>query len=181
MLRLKINTNKVKNLFAIWGGISLTGIILFAGYFFYSLTFGNKTIEDKATKSDVRFVLNWSGLGEQRIEKVIHSYKSARSLTGDYLDAYAIKITNVANKELTVENGWYRLDSLPVPVNDAVNFAYQFFQNEISWFPELQYLKKKKAYVYPAYIRYHGTGVYATQLIFAIPTEKMVYYVGVKV
>ena len=42
--------------------------------------------------------MNWCGLGDNRVEKVLHSHVSARSLTGDHLDAYAIKIYRCANR-----------------------------------------------------------------------------------
>ncbi len=70
--------NLGKKSLMIWGGISLIGIILIFGYLAYSTTIGNKTVENKATKSDVRFVLNWCGLGDDRIEKVTNSYESGR-------------------------------------------------------------------------------------------------------
>lgn len=144
------------------------------------MTIGNKTVENKATKSDVRFVLNWCELGDQRIEKVINSYKSGRSFTGDYLDAYAIKITNVSNSELTTEKGWFRLDSLPKTLNDAVILVSRW-QYKIPWFPELENVKKESIYVYPWSIYCNGTEPTATQLIFVIPKEKMVYYIGTKI
>ena len=57
-----------------------------------------------------------------RIEKVLHSHVSARSLTGDHLDAYAIKISHVDTAELTAKTddlggGWYRGDQLPADMS----------------------------------------------------------------
>ncbi|MDJ1506236.1 hypothetical protein [Xanthocytophaga agilis] len=88
-------------LLTIWGGISLIGVIVIGCYVIYSMTLGNRDVEGKATKSDVRFVLNWCGLGDERIEKVLNSYNSAHSFTGDHLDVYEIKITNITVDELT--------------------------------------------------------------------------------
>lgn len=76
----------------VWGGISFVGAAVIGAFFIYKLGPGNVDKVDSATAKDVRFVLNWSNLGDERIEKVIHSYISARSLTGDHLDAYAILI-----------------------------------------------------------------------------------------
>jgi hypothetical protein len=171
-----------RQLLTVWGAISLLGLIATGGYLFYSMTIGNTNIEGKATKSDVRFVLNWCGLGDQRIEKVLKSYTSARSFTGDHLDAYAIKITNVNLDELTITKGnshgsWYRMDSLPTVLDEAVSFVGGW-QHETPWFPTEESLRTKGFYVYPWSIYCHGVSPSAAKLIFIDPTEKIVYYIS---
>ena len=135
----------------IWGGISLVGIILLVSYLCYALTLGNKASNDEATKSDVRFVLNWCELGDDRIERVIKSYTSASSLNGDHLDAYSIKISHVTTDELKKTRygigKWYRCDTLQKTLlNDAVSFVGGF-QNETPWFPKEEILRTKDYYV----------------------------------
>jgi len=171
-----------RQLLTIWGGISLIGVIVIVGYLLYSTTLGNTTVEGKATKSDVRFVLNWCELGDQRIDKVLKSYKSARSLTGDHLDAYAIKITNVTVDELLNNTPnrtgqWYRMDSLPKVLDEAVAFVGSW-QHETPWFPSEDILRTKDFYVYPWSIYCHGISPTSAKLIFINPTEKMVYYIS---
>ncbi len=177
---MKNNIKRIgKNILAICGGISLIGIILLLGYLAYSMTIGNKNVENEATKSDVRFVLNWCGLGDQRIEKVTNSYASGSSFTGDYLDAYAIDISKVTLDELKNKNGFYRLDSLPQVLNDAVKMTIGW-QHEIPWFPRLEELKKEDVYVYPWSIYCNGIKPSGAQLIFVVPKDKKVYYFGTK-
>lgn len=182
-MNLKGKTFKVIQLIlAIWGGISLIGIIVIVSYVAYSLTIGNTTVEGKATKSDVGFVLNWCKLGDERIDKVINSHKSARSFSGDHHDAYAIKITNVTVNELlnisdNQSEQWYRMDSLPAVVNDAVSFIDDF-RYQIPWFPTDDSLRMKDVYVYPYSIHCYGISPESVQLIFIKPKEKMVYYVS---
>ena len=173
-----------RRLLTIWGGISLVGVIIIVTYLLYSMTVGNANVEDNATKSDVRFVLNWCGLGDQRIEKVMKSYTSARSFTGDHLDAYAIKITNVTVDELVNKSAnqigqWYRADSLPQILDEAVTFIGGW-QHETPWFPKEDSIRTKDFYVYPWSIYCHGVTPTATELIFVKPKEKMVYYVSAK-
>ncbi|WP_272023421.1 hypothetical protein [Olleya namhaensis] len=171
--------NLGKKALMIWGGISLIGIILIFGYLAYSTTIGNKTVENKATKSDVRFVLNWCGLGDDRIEKVTNSYESGRSFTGDYLDAYGIDISKVTHDELKNKKGFYRLDSLPKVLNDAVEMT-NGWQYQIPWFPKLKDLQKEDVYVYPWSIYCNGIDPSGAELIFVIPNENKVYYIGTK-
>ena len=168
----------------IWGGISLVGTIILIGYFLFLFTLGNKNIVNKATKSDVRYVLNWCNLGDQRIDKVIHSYQSARSFTGDHLDAYAIKITNITIDELSKVDRfgidkWYRGDQLPQILDEAVTFAGDW-QSEIPWFPKDSTIKTDKFYVYPWSIYCHGIRPSAIELIILKPDEKIVYFISTK-
>ncbi len=173
-----------RQILTIWGGVSLVGVIVFIGYLVYSMTLGNKNIENKATKSDVRFVLNWCGLGDQRIESVVNSYTSARSLTGDHLDAYAIKITDVTIDELITNSSnrigqWYKTDSLPSILDAAVEFVGNW-QYETPWFPTEETIRFQGFYVYSWSIYCHGISPTAAQLIFINPSEKMIYYVSAK-
>ena len=160
-----------KLLLIIWGGISFLGTIIIIGYLLFGITIWNTNQEDKATKSDVRFVLNWCGLGDQRIDQVLKSYTSARSFTGDHLDAYAIKITNVTTDELennsNLSGQWYRMDSIPTLLDEAVAFI-SGWRDEIPWFPTEHSLRTKDFYVYPWSIYCHGVRPTSAQLIFII-------------
>jgi hypothetical protein len=131
----------------------------------------------------VRFVLNWCGLGDQRGERVTRSHVSARSFTGDYLDAYAIAVTHIDTAELTSasdnDRRWYRGDQLPQPLSDAVDFVGAS-RSEIPWFPTEGELRSSQFYVYAWEILLHGTRPTAAQLIFVRPSDKMVFYVGCK-
>ena len=146
----------------------------------YGFGVANRTKTDKASGQDVRFVLNWCNLGDNRIEKVVHSHVSARSFTGDHLDAYAIKINNVTVEELTahtndVSGRWYRGDQLPKVLDDAVGFAGGWL-HEIPWFPSETELRSGEFYVYPWSIYCHGVEPSAAKIIFVRPKDKMVFY-----
>ena len=161
----------------IWGGVSLTGVLVIGGFIAYKLGPGICEKTDSASPHDVRFVLNWCRLGDDRIEKVIHSYVSARSLTGDHLDAYAIKITHVSIEELTANTDWYRGDQLPKTLDEAVSFVgYWLGRDEVSWFPRETELRSSEVYVYPWSIHYHGTEPSAAEIIFIRPKDKMVFF-----
>src|SRR5574343_563099 len=170
----------------IWGAISLIGVLIIAFLFFYPSGLGTReeTILDKATKEDVRFVLNWCELGDERIEKVIKSSVSPRSFTGDYLDAYSIKISHVDISELKMTEDmrpghWYRGDSLPKILDDAISFIGGW-QHETPWFPTEKSIRTSDYYIYPWSIYCHGVTPSAAEIIIVKPSEKMVYYMGVK-
>jgi hypothetical protein len=171
----------------IWGAISLLGVLVLAFMFFFptGLVSQNETITDKATKEDVRFVLNWCELGDERIEKVLKSSISPRSFTGDHLDAYSIKISHVDISELKKNEDmrpgqWYRGDSLPKVLSDAIEFIGRF-QHEIPWFPKENRIRTSDYYIYPWSIYCHGVTPSSAQIIIVKPTEKIVYYMSVEI
>jgi hypothetical protein len=85
----------VKRWLVICGGFSLLVVVVLVGYLAYEWTYGNRERSDDASARDVRFVLNWADLGEDRIERVVHSYRSPRSLGGGHIDAYAILVSRL--------------------------------------------------------------------------------------
>ncbi len=170
----------------ICGAISLVVAIAIVSFVAYSVGPGNRSRIDSASPQDVAFVLNWCGLGAERTEKVVNSYVSGRSLTGDHLDAYAIKIKNVSIEELTArkkefDDGWYRGDQLPEVLDDAVAFVGPWLvSGEIPWFPTEKALRSSDFYVYSWSIVFHGLRPSAAELIFVRPSDKMVFYFGGK-
>ncbi|OGP63435.1 MAG: hypothetical protein A2169_01515 [Deltaproteobacteria bacterium RBG_13_47_9] len=186
---LIVRQNKMKRLliFAkwflmIWGGVALIAVLAIGGFFAYHFAYGNRNRIDSASPRDVRFVLNWCKLGENRIEKVVHSYVSSRSFTGDHPDAYAIKITHLDVKELAAgkddsEDHWYQGDGLHKVLDEAIAFVGGFVNSgEVPWFPDEKDLRSSEFYIYPVTIHCYGLRTTAAEIIFVKPSEKMVYY-----
>ena len=147
----------VKWVLLIWGTITALGAILVVGVVVYQTTIGNQASHDDANKKDVRFVLNWCRLGEERIEAVLHSYQSSRSFTGDHVDAYAIKISHVDQSELQ-SDGWVRVDHASGVSKDAIDFMAMWLGDEIAWFPEIEEIRSDKYFIYLWRIVFHGNG-----------------------
>jgi hypothetical protein len=166
----------------ILGGLTLLG----GGYFAYKIGPGNRDKTDSASLQDVRFVLNWCNLGDDRIEKVVKSHVSSRSMTGDHLDAYAIKIKDVSIEELTSKTDgkteqWYRGDKLPKVLDDGVSFVGSFLNSgEIPWFPKESELRSAEIYVYPWTMYFHGVHPTAAEIIIVRPKDKMVFFLSGK-
>ena len=175
----------IKPFLLVWGAISFAAFIAFAILGSYNLVFANHNKDDSATLNDVRFVLNSCKLGDKHIEKVVHSHVSARSFSGDHLDAFAIKISKIEMTELTSNTNdasgqWYRGDQLPQVVNDALKFVTACHQ-EIPWFPNEQELRSSEFYAYPWSIHYYGINPSAAELIFISPSDKMIFYFESKI
>lgn len=176
----------LKTFLVVWGALSLVAIIALAVAIFLPSGRGGASPVGTSAVQDVRFVLNWCGLGDSRIDKVIHSHVSARSMGGDYLDAYAIRISRVEIAELAAPSEktpdrWYRGDQLPPIVSDAVAFVGMWAGNdEIPWFPKESELRSGDVYVFPWAIHTHGVQPAAVELIFVRPADKMIFYFGGK-
>ena len=174
----------IKLLLIVWGALTLAAAIGLTAFLAFKLGPGNAPKIDKASPDDVRFVLNWCELGDHRIERMVHSYESARSITGDHLDVYAIKIKEVELAELTKKRNpsgreWFRGDQPNAVLDDAVSFVSGFMiLDAVAWFPILDQLRSGSIYIYPWQIILNGTRVRSAQIIFVNPADKMVYYVS---
>src|ERR1043166_1887884 len=153
----------VRSVLVTWGALSLLGLAAAAGLVGFQLGPATRSRVDAATTKDVRFVLNWCELGDERIDQVLHSHVSPRSLTGDHLDVYAIRITHVTVDEVSHRDepsgqGWWRGDQMSPVLQNAVALITGFMDAEkITWFPTQQDLLSDKFYVYPWEIVLHGT------------------------
>lgn len=169
----------IKWFLLIWGGISLGTAIVLGAFILYQLELANR-YKDSASPHDVRFVLNWCRLGDQRIVQVVHSHVSAPSFAADHLNAYAIRISHVDESDFAPNKDdptarWYRGDQLPPVLDAAVKFMTGWHQ-EIPWFPSEADLRSSEFYVYPWSIYYHGVEPDGAELIFVRKSDKMVFY-----
>lgn len=170
----------------VWGLITFVGFLVIAGVTLYQLGPGNRPTSKTASKHDVRFVLNWCNLGDDRIVEVVHSYASARSFTGDHLEGHAIRISHVDPAELTFDEGrggggWYRGDALSGTAKQAVDFAESWLgSSEMPWFPRIGEIRSSNMFIHVWSVDMAGTRPNAAQIIFVRPADKMVYYFDAK-
>jgi hypothetical protein len=168
-----------------WGAICLFGAVGVVGLVAFKLGPGNTESAQTASRQDIRYVLNWCNLGDERIEEVINSYVSARSFTGDHLDAHQIRIAHVDLSELVPDEfgkGWTRCDKVDGVLKDAIHFVQGWLhRDDISWFLTEDELRSQDVFVYPWSIYCHGTRPTAVELIFVRPKDKMVFFISSKV
>ncbi len=174
----------LKNIFFVWGIISALIIIVITIVIASQVTMQKDQV-DTATKSDVGFVLNWPGLGAERIQNVVHSFVSSRSLTGDHIDAYAIKIDHVTLDELNktstgLDDQWYQGDKLPQDISDAVSDISLSRSDAINWFPSEKEIRSDAIYVWAWNVSYHEATPTAYDLILIRPSDNMVFYISTK-
>jgi len=167
-----------------WGIVCLLGVICTLAFIVYSIGPGNSDKHGEATKKDVRFVLNWCELGDERIEKVVNSFVSARSFTGDYVEAYAIQISGVSSDELVSyqpRRSWVRCDLATGLHQDAIEYVKMWIgTNGLEWFPSRQLIESDEFFVYIWSIYYHRTTATGAEVILIHPKSNMIYYLGAK-
>jgi hypothetical protein len=169
----------VWNALAVWGATCLIAVIAAAAFVAYSVV-SNKPRHDRATARDVRFVLNWPGLGDDRIERVLHSYESTFHVSGDHFVAYEIRVTSLDVSELSSENGrWVRGDRLDELTKQAVQFVTEAGQ-ETPWLPSAGELATDKYYVWRSRVEVNER-VSAAALIFARPADRTIFYASLQV
>jgi hypothetical protein len=137
----------------------------------FDFPFGPREVEkiDTATDRDVQYVLDECGLGHSRIEKVVHSYISPRSMTGDHLDAFAIKVAGIDESELSDGSKWFRCDQLQGVAKSAVAFSPGWVR-DVSWFPTD--LTSPDFYV--RVLKFEDISM--IELVFVRPSDGMVYF-----
>ncbi len=175
----------VKWFLLIWGGFSFVATLALGIYVVCWLRVLTSTHDkiDSASPHDVRYVLEGCHLGDKRIEKVVHSNIGSRGfLNGGYIDAFAIKISDVVETDFTPKPNapnehWFRGDQLP-PVLDAAVKLVSEWHNEFPWFPTDAELRSSDVHVYP--IEFYGCcgRVEPTQatLVFVRKADNMMFY-----
>ena len=177
-----MKTSLVRNIFAIFGLISFVFFISAGSYLVYKTTFGNTVQINKATKKDVKFILNWCELGDDKIERVVNSYVSQTGFTADHLDAYLIKVKDIDIEDLshTKTGKWYRGDNLPDLLHDAVKFSTTF-NSETPWFLNNDEILSSDSYIYPWYIGCNEISPSSVKLIILKPNLNLIYFKSVSI
>ncbi|GAA5171286.1 hypothetical protein [Viridibacterium curvum] len=160
----------------IFGALSLAAVIAALGYLTYAIA-SNVDRENVATKRSVAFVLNWGGLSTSQEYKVLSSFESARSFTGDHLDHYCIQISNFSPSDNEKEN-WQQVSSLGSPAKEAAIEAQKNGNASECFARDITNSDKTLAYVWSATL--HSSRITAYDIILFDPQTKRLLYVSDK-
>jgi hypothetical protein len=164
---------------AVWGAVSLFGVVTLLATMAYPFVLGGKSRDDRATRNDVRYVLNWSGLGEKRFDTVVRSHESPVYFNGDHFTAYAIRVKSLSEAELTsAAEKWTRGDRLDAVLKEAVE-AISASGDEAPWFPKSDQILTDDFYVLMWLVELRPR-VTAAQLIMARPSDRMIFYASIR-
>ena len=141
---------------------------------------------DQLTPKSAMFVLNWGNIGDKaKIKKIIHSYESPQSLTGDHLDAYCIKIDTFPDSVLRQEEGlpqeWLQGPITELILKEAIDLSSSAAESDgLKWFPKASELNSNRYYLSFWKIVLHNQFPTAVQIIAYDRKEKLLYYLSFK-
>jgi hypothetical protein len=73
----------------VMGAATILAIVAFGISVVYS---GSRERINKASRKDAAFILNWAGIPTNQDYRIVSSYESTRSFTGDHLDYFCIEL-----------------------------------------------------------------------------------------
>jgi hypothetical protein len=167
-----------------WGLLSLLGVLIWAVSFFGSgdpsMKEGGPGRTDKMTAGDVRFIMSTDPLPGAKLEKIIHSFESARAFTGDHRDAAVMKVTGlpVGEFEKLVDHlhaSWIRGDRADHTIRSALETG-----RIKEWQPDNAEVLTANYFINPRTIVLHNGHLTAAELIYVNMQTQMVYYVSFK-
>jgi len=121
--------NIFKSIFAIIGIIASLTITYFSIILYQE--FHKEDRRDKASNSDVVFVLNQTNLNSNQDFSILHSFESSRPpIINDHIDGYCISL------ESSHPNAdWRKVTELEKPFIESVVFGLNFARQELSCIP----------------------------------------------
>jgi len=145
------------------------------------IVYGNSSDKvNKATRKDAQFILNGSGLSTNQDYKIISSYESSRSLTGDHLDYYCIELPKFEVAEWAKEE-WQNLPEqnpiLAAALQLAVNDARQQGGDCIPSAEEANSTAMKLMFLQ---VVLHSRQATAADIILYDPQKRRLFYVSFK-
>jgi hypothetical protein len=141
---------------------------------------------NQVTPDKAMFVLNWGQIGDKsKIQRVIHSYESPRSFTGDGIDAYCLQIDRFPEEVLRKDNSGHKVWRKP-PIHDALllealkTATMMAHSDNLEWFPSVESLNSNRFYLSFWTIVAHNQMVTTVQLIAYDREERKIYFADVR-
>lgn len=167
------------------GALALVGIVAIAVMVLPWFRPGGPKI-DRVTPDKAMFVLNWAQIGEKsKIQRVLHSYESPRSFTGDGINAYCLQIDHfpeeVLREDVSGREVWLR-----PPIDDALlvealkTASMMAHSDNLVWFPSAETLNSNRFYLNFWTVVAHNHMVTTVQLIAYDRKERKLYYADAK-
>jgi len=134
---------------------------------------------NKAKPKDVFFILNSGGIPTNQELKIIASYESSKTLTGDHLDYYCIELPKFGDLNLA-EDKWHDgPETNPIyteALKEGVNEAHQ----ENSCFPSPEEANSKAMKIMFGDVVVNGLHPIVADITLYDPKNRKLYYVSYK-
>jgi len=174
MASITAATNVLKTALAVIGAGALAAAAFGLITFYWHANASDR--RDSASPKELLHVLNWAALPATQNFKVVHSFQSARSFTGDHVDGYCISLESVR-----LDADWKTAATLEKPFLDAVVFGLEFAAQELSCLPSSEELVARKILIKPFSLHFNSAQPGAGEVILLDPVTKELYFVSFKV
>jgi hypothetical protein len=174
----------VQALLIAWGIFSLVAVLIWLLTFLrggdVEMREGGPGRTDKMTMEAAKFMLRTEPLNTAKMERVVHSFESARAFTGDHMDAVAVKVTGLPVSEFekldqVLHASWVRGDK----VDDVTKGALSIGRNR-DWLPPNAEVLTEDYYINPGTIVLHDGHLTEAELLYVNLKTQMVYYINFK-
>jgi hypothetical protein len=167
------------------GGLTLLGAVVIAVWLFSVLKPGHAK-SDHITPEKAAFILNWADIGNKaKISKVLHSYQSARSFTGDHVDAYSLQIDHfpeeVVKKDEFGHVYWIKPPLQNRILKETINTAALSAESDnLNWFPSAKELNSARFYLRFQMVLLRDQHPSSVQLTAYDRIDHKIYHIDVK-
>ena len=134
---------------------------------------------NRAKARDVLFILNWGGITTNQVFKVIASYESARSVTGDHLDYYCIELSKFDVADFA-KNEWHDGPEKNPLLAEALELGVNDARQHGDCFPSAEEANSEAMKIMFWSVVIHGHQPTGADIILYDPRNKRLYYVSYK-
>jgi hypothetical protein len=132
-----------------------------------------------AGQKDALFILNWGGIATNQNYKIIKSYRSPTSFTGDHLDSYCIQLSrfDVADN---AKSDWHDGPEQNPLLAEALELGINDASQHTDCFPSVQQANSGVMKMMFWSVVMHGRQPTAADILLYDPTNRRLCYVSYK-
>ena len=158
------------------GATSILLLVAGTAWFFHNAT-SDKV--DAAKRNDVLFIFNSSGVASNQDFRILSSYQSRRSMTGDHLDFYCIELSRFDISDWAKE-AWHDGPEADPLLAEALQLGVNDARQHSPCFLPLQEANSEDIKIAFRSVVLHSRQPTAADIILYAPKTKMLYYVSYK-
>ncbi len=134
---------------------------------------------NRAKREDALFILNYGGIATNQNFKVIASYESARSFTGDHLDYYCIELPKFEIADYA-KQGWHDGPEKNPLLVEALKLGINDVRAHTDCFPSADEANSEAVQIMFGSVTLHGQWPTAADIILYEQKRNRLYYVSYK-
>jgi hypothetical protein len=160
------------------GASALLAVAIGTIWFIHDMT-STKASIDTAKGKDALFILNWGGIPTNQDFRILSSYRSPRSMTGDHIDAYCIELSKFEVADYAKDQWQNGPEKNPL-LAEALQLGADDAHEHARCFPSAKEADSEGMRIMFGSVILHGRQPSAADIILYAPKSKILYYVSYK-